>query len=208
MILLHVHNLTDITTYLHDCSDNNVSHTIIRHNIPSTKLYKTNMLADTRRGGGGQVNNRLKPYSVILMKSRFWKKKTNGRMMLKLIIIFRIYFSFFLLLFTSNRTDIHWHMQSEHFVVLFHYHPNPIWTKTGYLFLYSKHENTLKYLQKKYTYNAHHSNIIIIWDWFWVDFSKTKYCMWQSLLFKVIKSTARKRGTEEKSLKQYKTEIR
>lgn len=31
------------------------------------------------------------------------------------------------------------------------------WTKTGYLFLYSKHENTLKYLQKKYTYNAHHS---------------------------------------------------
>lgn len=37
--------------------------------------------------------------------------------MLKLIIIFRIYFFFFL--FTSNRTDIHWHMQSEHFVVLF-----------------------------------------------------------------------------------------
>lgn len=38
--------------------------------------------------------------------------------MLRLIIIFRIYF-IFLFWFTSKRTDIHWHMQSEHFVVLF-----------------------------------------------------------------------------------------
>lgn len=29
-----------------------------------------------------------------------------------------LFLSFFFL-FTSNRTDIHWHMQSEHFVVLF-----------------------------------------------------------------------------------------
>lgn len=47
MILLHVGNLTDITTYLHDCSNVTVSHTLIRQNKPSTKLCKTNMLPVT-----------------------------------------------------------------------------------------------------------------------------------------------------------------
>lgn len=85
--------------------------------------------ADRGRGGEeGQFNNRLKPYSAIQVQ--FLRRKTNRRRMLKLIVIFRIYFwfrfvfifshFFFLLLcFTPNRTDIHWHMQSEHFVVLF-----------------------------------------------------------------------------------------
>lgn len=125
-------------------------------------------------------------------------KKTNRRRMLKLIIIFRIYFSLFFL-FTSNRTDIHWHMQSEHFVVLFitiQIQLNKDWISIFVL-------QTWKYSQiftKKYTYNAHHSNIIIIWDWFWVDFCKTKYCMWQSLLFKVFKSTSREKRHRRKSL--------
>lgn len=60
MVLLHIHHLTDITTYLHDCSDIYASHTIIYHNIPNTKLEKTNMLAGT---AGSRFNNRLKPYS-------------------------------------------------------------------------------------------------------------------------------------------------
>ena len=65
MILLHVHKLTDITTYLHDCSDINASHTIIRHNRPGTKLYKTNMLADT---GGGSFQQQIKAIFCPLVK--------------------------------------------------------------------------------------------------------------------------------------------
>ena len=135
------------------------------------------------------------------MKFSSGKEKTNCRRMLKLIIIFQnlFLFFFFVRLFTSNRTDIHWHMQSEHFVVLFITIQTPNQQRLDiylFIFLYSKHENTLKYLQKKYTYNAHHSNIVIIWDWF--ESVKRKYCVWQSLLFKVIKSTAREKEAQKK----------
>ena len=90
-------------------------------------------------------------------------------------------------------------MQSEHFVVLFITIQTPNQQRLDiylFIFLYSKHENTLKYLQKKYTYNAPHSNIVIIWDWF--ESVKRKYCVWQSLLFKVIKSTAREKEAQKK----------
>lgn len=44
-------------------------------------------------------------------------------------------------------------MQSEHFVVLVHNHPDSIGQRLDiylfFFFFYSKHENTLKYLQKK-----------------------------------------------------------
>lgn len=91
--------------------------------------------------------------------------------MLKLIIIFRIYFSFFyLFLFFCLHQIEQTYIGTCKVNTLwcFSLPSKSNWTKTGtgYLFLYSKHENTLKYLQKKYTYNAHHSNIIIILDCF------------------------------------------
>lgn len=146
------HNLTDITTYLHDCSDINASHIIIRHNIPNTKLYKTNMLADTRgRRGGGQFNNRLKPYSVIS-----WRKQTAEGCWSSLS--FSEFISLFLFFFRLHQIEQTYIGTCKvNTLWCFSLPSKSNWTKTGYLFLYSKHENTLKYLQKKYTYNAHHS---------------------------------------------------
>lgn len=72
MILLHVHNLTDITTYLQDCSDINVSHTIIRHNIPGVKLNKTNMLLQIQ---GRSVQQQIK--AIFCHSVKFTSGKEN-----------------------------------------------------------------------------------------------------------------------------------
>lgn len=66
--------------------------------------------------------------------------------MLKIIVISEFISLFFC--FTSNRTDIHSHMQCEQFVLLFNYDPKPIKHILDILLLLSKHENTLRYLQK------------------------------------------------------------
>lgn len=90
-------------------------------------------------------------------------------------------------------------MQSEHFVVLFHNHPDSIETKTGYLFLYSKHENTLKYLQKKKKIvinNVRHSNVIVAGDRLCLRGKKkttTKKKTRAPCVSELIKSTARKK---------------
>lgn len=121
MILLHVHNLTDITTYLQDCSDINVSHTIIRHNIPSVKLNKTNMLLQIQ---GRSVQQQIK--AIFCPSVKFTSGEENEQQKdaeayyhFQNLCLFFIFFPFFFFKFTSNRTNIHWHMQSEHFVVLF-----------------------------------------------------------------------------------------
>lgn len=46
----------------------------------------------------------------------------------------------------------------------FHNHPNPIEQRPDIYFC-TPNMKILSTIYKKYTYNAHHSNIILIWDW-------------------------------------------
>lgn len=78
------------------------------------------MLAGT---AGGQFNNRLKPYSSFQLSPGEENKPQKDA---EAHYHFQNLFLSFFFLFTSNRTDTHWHMQSEHFVVLFHNHPDSI----------------------------------------------------------------------------------
>ena len=156
------------------------------------------MLAGT--AGGGQVNNRLKPYSVIqwslvLVKKNKLQKDAEAHYHFSEFISL---FFLFVCLHQIEQTYIGTCKVNTLWCFSLPSKPqiNKDWISIFLFFLYSKHENTLKYLQKKYTYNAHHSNIVIIWDWF--ESVKQKYCVWQSLLFKVIKSTAREKEAQKK----------
>lgn len=84
------------------------------------------MLADTR--GGRSIQQQIKAifcHSVKFSSGEENKRQKDAEAQYHFQNLFLFLFLFFFS-FTSNRTDIHWHMQSEHFVVLFHYHPNPI----------------------------------------------------------------------------------
>lgn len=88
-------------------------------------------------------------------------------------------------------------MQSGHFVVLLvtiQIQLNKDWISISVFF---KHENTLKYLQKKYTHNAHHL-VKIIWDW--VEVVKSKCCVAEIAVQGNWINSKRKRGTEENYL--------
>lgn len=124
------------------------------------------MLAGTAGlGGGGSIQQQIK--AIFCHFSSVLVKKTNCRRMLKLII-FRIYFSLlFSFFFCLHQIEQTYNGTCKvNTLWCFSLPSKSNWTKTWYLFLYSEHENTLKYIQKKiYTYNAHQSNIIIICDW-------------------------------------------